>query len=116
MSTIAKLAICGLLIVVLAVPAFAGGVPQKKSSSAIGSVYGAGVSAAEQTEGAVSGCLKSCFSLFNPCLDIVKCCSKVVLLPIEKPFDYVEGKLTGQKQAAKKASKIPEPKKPEIPK
>jgi hypothetical protein len=115
MSTIAKLAICGLLVLALSVPAFADGVPQKKSSSAIGKVRDAGISAAVQTEGIVSGCLKNCFSLFNPCLDIVKSCTKVVLTPIEKPFEYVESKLYAPKQA-KRTTKVPEPKKPEVPK
>lgn len=116
MSTVAKLAICGLLIAALAVPAFAGGVPQKKSSSALGSVRDAGISAVAQTEGILTGCLKNCFSLFNPCLDFVKGCTKVVMTPIEKPFEYVESRISGGKQAAKKTPKIPEPKKPEIPK
>jgi hypothetical protein len=115
MSKIAKLAVCGLLIVALAVPALADGVPQKKASSVLGKMGQAGTSALEQTEGLVSGCLKNTFCLFNPCLDFVKGCTSIVLAPIEKPFDYLEAKLTKPKQA-KKVSKVPEPKKPEIPK
>jgi hypothetical protein len=116
MSTIAKLTVCGLLILALAVPAFAGGVPQKKSASTMGKVYDTGVSAVEQTEGIISGCLKNCFSLFNPCLDVVKRCTNVALAPIEMPFSYVEGKLSQPSKATKKAAKIPEPKNTDTPK
>jgi hypothetical protein len=115
MSTIAKLAVCGLLIVALAVPAFADGVPHKKASSVLGKMHQAGTTALVQTEGLVSGCLKNTFCLFNPCLDFVKGCTNIVLAPIEKPFDYLEAKLSKPKQA-KKASKVSEPKKQETPK
>ena len=41
-------------------------------------------------EDILNRCLKSTFSLFNPCLDVVKTCTDVALKPLNYPFDYVE--------------------------
>ncbi len=41
-------------------------------------------------EDILNRCLKSTFSLFNPCLDVVKTCADVALKPLNYPFDYVE--------------------------
>ncbi len=112
MNTIAKLAICGLLVGALAMPAFADGVPHKRPSSPFVKMHQAGTAALVKTEGLVSGCLKRTFSLFNPCLDFVKGCTDVVMAPIERPFDYLEAKLSKPRQV-KKVSKVPESKKSE---
>jgi hypothetical protein len=110
MNKMAKITICGLLIVALAIPAFAGGAPDKRStvSKVSGKVYKGGANMLARTEGLVSGCLKNCFSFFNPCLDVVKGCTNVVLSPIEKPFAYAED--AWAKRGKKVAPKVPAPK------
>jgi hypothetical protein len=117
MSKIAKITLCALLIVALAIPAFAGGAPEKRStaSKVKGAIYEGGATALETTEGLLTGCLRRTFSLFNPCLDFVKGCATVALMPIEKPLDYVEKAAFKPRHAKKAAAKIPEPQKPEIP-
>jgi hypothetical protein len=117
MNKIAKVMLCALLIVALAVPAFAGGAPGKRSaaSKVKGAIYEGGATALGTTEGLVTGCLRRTFSLFNPCLDFVKGCATVALMPIERPLDYVEKAAFGPRHAKKAAAKIPEPRKPEIP-
>jgi hypothetical protein len=87
-----------LLLAVWASPVLAAGHQTKKSikstaANVAGTVYQGGVSLAERTEGLVSGCLKTTFSFFNPCLDVVKGCSTIVMSPIEKPLDYLESKV-----------------------
>lgn len=116
MNKMAKITICGMLIVALAIPAFAGGAPDKRStaSKVSGKVYKAGADVLDRSERLVSGCLKNCFSFFNPCLDLVKGCTNVVLAPVEKPFAYVED--AWAKRGKKVAPRVPAPKKPEIPK
>ncbi|HMK36004.1 MAG TPA: hypothetical protein VK463_13105 [Desulfomonilaceae bacterium] len=116
-----RIALCGLLIVAVAIPAFAGGSPDSKAKSSkvakIGdTVYQGGAQVLERTEGLFTGCLRNTFSLFNPCLDFVKGCSKVVFAPIEKPLDYLESAYYKRTSRAKGAAPVPEPKKPEIPK
>jgi hypothetical protein len=116
MNKMAKITICGLLIVALAIPAFAGGAPDKRSpvTKVSGKIYKTGADIADRGERLVSGCLKNCFSFFNPCLDIVKSCTNVVLSPIEKPFAYAED--AWAKRGKRVAPKVPAPKKPELPK
>lgn len=116
MNKMAKITICGLLIVALAIPAFAGGAPDKRStvSKVSGKIYKGGADIADRTERLFSGCLKNCFSFFNPCLDMVKGCTNVVLSPIEKPFAYAED--AWAKRGKKVAPKVPAPTKPELPK
>lgn len=117
MSKIARIALCALLVVALAVPAFANGVSKKRSttSKVTGAIYRGGATALEGTEGLLSGCLKRTFSLFNPCLDFVKGCANIAVMPIEKPLAYVEKVAFKPRHARKAAAKIPEPQKPEIP-
>jgi len=116
MNKMAKITICGLLIVALAIPAFAGGAPDKRSavSKVSGKVYKGGADMLDRTERLFSGCLKNCFSFFNPCLDLVKGCTNVVLSPVEKPFAYVEN--AWAKRGKRVAPKVPAPQKPELPK
>jgi len=117
MSKIAKITLCALLVLALAIPAFANGAPEKRSSASkvTGAIYKGSAKALESTEGLVTGCLRRTFSLFNPCLDFVKGCATVAFMPIEKPLDYIEKAAFKPRQAKKAAPKIPEPKKPEIP-
>jgi hypothetical protein len=118
MSKIAKITLCALLIVALAIPALAGGAPGKRStaSKVKGAIYKGGATALETTEGVVTGCLRRTFSLFNPCLDFVKGCATVALMPIEKPLDFVEKAAFKPRHVRKAAAKkIPVPQKPEIP-
>jgi len=109
-------AICGLLIICLALPAAAGGPPEKRStvSKVTGTIYKGGAGVLDRSERLLSGCLKNCFGFFNPCLDVVKSCTNVVMAPIEKPFAYVED--AWAKRGKKPAPKVPAPKKPELPK
>lgn len=111
MARIVIISICVLLLVALAAPAFSNG-----KGSVAGKAYARGVSAVETVETAFSGCLKSVFSLCNPCLDLVKGCANVALIPIEAPFNLISGKpaLGGPPRA--QAPKVPIPKKPEMPK
>ncbi len=116
MITFVRTVVCGILILALALPAFANGGAKVKGTSVFGEIGKTGTLVVEQTEGIVTGCLKNCFSLFNPCLDFVKGCTSIVLAPIERPFDYVESKLSKPKAAKKAAKSVPDPKKPELPK
>ncbi len=69
----------------------------------------------QRTEGIINRCLKSTFSLFNPCLDAVKMCTDVALKPLNYPFDYVEQKIDKPKVVNKRVE-IPAPQKPVMPK
>jgi hypothetical protein len=113
-----KVAICGLLIVAVAIPAIAGGPPSSKAKSAVSnvgkSVYQGGATVLEGAEGLFSGCLRTTFSLFNPCMDAIKGCSTIVFAPIEKPLDYLERAYYKPRKAA--VLRVPEPKKPDMPK
>ncbi len=96
--------IAALLISALAMPAFAGSSRAKGVSSTGTKIYNGGAAIASQTEGLVSGCLKTVFCLFNPCLDVVKGCTNVVLGPIDRSFAYAERSLykTSRVKPAKK--------------
>lgn len=109
--TIAIIA-CGCLIAALAVPAFANGGPGKGStvSKISGTAYKSGAQVLDKTGGVVNGCLKNAFSLFNPCLDVVKGCTDRVLYPLDKGFSYVET-AASKTWPLKKAPKAPAPKK-----
>ena len=85
--------IAALLISTLAVPAFAGTARDSGWSSATTKIYNGGATVVSQTEGVFSGCLKTVFCLFNPCLDVVKGCTNVVLNPIDRSFAYAEQSL-----------------------
>ncbi len=122
MFRIIQIALCAVLISLLGLPALAGGKPVCKpqpsmAANVTGTVYNTGAGLVERTEGLVSGCLRSTFSFFNPCLDLVKGCTTRVLAPIEKPFEYAEDwanqRMGAKKQAAVKAHQT---KKPETPK
>jgi hypothetical protein len=110
-----SLALCGLLVVALTLPVYANGASGKRStvSKVTGTIYKGGASVLDRSERLVSGCLKNCFSFFNPCLDLVKGCTNVVMAPIEKPFAYVEN--AWAKRGQKAAPRVPAPKKPELP-
>jgi hypothetical protein len=117
MDRILKIGVCLTLIVVLACPVIASTKAGKESklSNLTSTVYDGGAKALDRTEGILSQCLKSTFSLFNPCLDVVKMCTDVALKPLNYPFDYVEKRIYKPK-AQKKRVEIPTPEKPEMPK
>ncbi len=96
MYKLIKIAVCFVLISLLAVPAFSAGKTVDRTrpniiSNVAETVYDTSAGVVEKTEGLFSGCLKTTFSFFNPCLDLVKGCTTVVLAPIQKPIDYTEG-------------------------
>jgi hypothetical protein len=112
MSKSLRIVICGLLIVGLAAPAFADGQRSKRGhASFTSSVCAGGAHMADKTAGLFTGCLHRTFSFFNPCLDLVKGCTSIVLAPVEKPFDYMENALACRWCSAK-APKVPAAKKP----
>lgn len=113
-----RMALCVSLIVALAIPAFAAAKGPNKSftSDMAGSVYDTGANMVDRADGFVNSALKRTFSLFNPCLDIIKFCSDTAFAPIQKPIDYVEGKIYKKKPAHKKAVGVPAPLKPVMPK
>lgn len=121
MSKIAKIALCALLVVALAIPAFADSAAQKQSTGprvadkVSDAVYKGSISAFQTTEGLLSGCLKKTFGLFNPCLDLAKITAEIALIPVEKPMEYFESAVLTPRPAKKAAAKVPEPQKPEIP-
>ena len=118
MSKTPMITVCALLIVALAVPAIAGSSSCKEGSldAVAHRVYKGGTAIAVDTEAHLTGCLRNVFGLFNPCLDLVKGCTDVVLAPVEKPFAFMARAVDKPKRAKRKAAqKIPVPQKPKIP-
>lgn len=96
MNKIAKITFCVLLIAAMAVPALANGTSKRSTvSKATHRVYSGAATVVAGTESLLTGCLRTTFSLFNPCLDVVKGCTSRVLAPVERPFAYVENKICG---------------------
>ncbi len=93
MITRVSIPIALLLTVILIIPALADGTGKIRSTArgVAGSVYQSGATALDQTETAVTACLTRTFKLFNPCLDLVKGCTSMVLAPIQGPLDYCAG-------------------------
>ncbi len=118
MFKILRMALCVSLMIALAAPAFAAAKGPNKSftSDMVGSVYDTSANVVDRADGIVNSCLKRTFSLFNPCLDAIKFCSDIAFTPIQKPIDYVEGKIYKTKPVAKKAVGVPAPLKPVMPK
>ncbi len=119
MSKMPVIVLCCLLIVALAAPVFANGTKAKTGALAAvpGKVYrGTGRYLAE-TESHMTEILRNTFGLFNPCLDLVKGCTSLVMYPIEAPFDWMARRSAPTKAIkVKGAQEVPVPKKPEIPK
>lgn len=109
MNHMMRICMCILLVVAVATPALSG-----NGTSTLGKIYKESASLGEQVEGAFSGCLKRTFSLFNPCLDLVKGCTSIALIPIEAPFNLVS-RIACPSPVQKQAPKVPMPKKPELP-
>jgi len=105
--TVVVVALCLLLAPALATAGQDTGDYLKKLP---GKVYKGSVTVLDRTEDIFSGVLKRAFGFFNPCLDLVKGCTNVVMKPIEKPLNYVERMTLGKKPAG--SGKIPGPKKP----
>ena len=113
MNRTVTMCVCLILVAALTIPAFAGKAYSRRS--AVDKVYGGGVMVVEKTEGLLTGILKNTFKLFNPCLDVVKGCTNIVLAPVDVPFNMLS-KATSKPRKARKSSKEPLPKKPELPK
>jgi hypothetical protein len=84
-------------------------------SNIAGTVYKGGVNCLERTEGLVTGCLKNTFSLFNPCLDVVKVATNIAFYPLDRSVGYVENCLC-RPAAATKATQATAPSKTKTPK
>jgi hypothetical protein len=99
--------ICLCLIVAMACVAFANGARERSTVSRAGVAFYKGGSHILDTGGMlVNGCLKTTFSLFNPCLDLVKGCTTRVLSPLDKGFAYAE-KTVAKQWPKKKTVKAP---------
>ncbi|MGC8602239.1 MAG: hypothetical protein ACP5VS_00975 [Desulfomonilaceae bacterium] len=116
MDRILKIGVCLTLMLVLSCPAIvsARGGAKSKISQFTTNIYNKGSKALDRTGGVLDNCLKSTFSLFNPCLDVIKMCSDVAFKPLNYPFDYIEKRIYKLK-TVKKRIEIPVPEKPEIP-
>ena len=122
MTKTATIALCGLLVLALSLPPVAsaagdGGSATDQVKKAAKTAYRGGVNVADKAEGLFSGCFRTCFSLCNPCLDLIKGCAGYAILPIEVPFSFVEKKAYSYmgkpkaKPAVKKApADVPAPK------
>lgn len=94
------------LVLALALPAMASGkaaAPKSTAAKISNAVYDGGATALDTAEGVFSGCLRRCFGFFNPCLDIVKGCTGIVMLPIERPLSYFD---KGSAETAAKPYKV----------
>jgi len=110
--------VCILVMVALAAPVLANGVPSKQGavSKFTGKVLKTGCNVLQETEGHLTGCLRHTFGLFNPCLDLIKGCAGTALSPIDKAAGYVSKVAVRPKAASKKGTPdIPVPKKPSMP-
>ncbi len=98
-----------LLILTLTIPALADDTRQKSSGArrVASSIYHGGASVIDLTEGAISSCLKRTFSVFNPCLDMIKGCTTRVLTPIQAPIDYFAGVTTKPKPTRARTRRKP---------
>ncbi|MGC8659910.1 MAG: hypothetical protein ACP5U1_12635 [Desulfomonilaceae bacterium] len=116
MDRILKIGVCLSLFVILSFPTIvlAKNTVRSKLSNLTTTVYHKGAKALDKTEGVIDTCLKSTFSLFNPCLDVIKMCSDVAFKPINYPFDYIEKRIY-KPRLVKKRMEIPAPQKPEMP-
>ena len=104
--------ICVCLIVAVACFAFANGSQERSSVSRVGGAFYKGGSQVLDRSGMlVNTCLKTTFSLFNPCLDFVKGCTDRVLSPFDKGFAYAE-KSVAKQWPKKKTVQAPQAGKP----
>lgn len=54
----------------------------------------------------------ACFSLFNPCLDLIKSCAGLVMTPLEYPFDAIDGMVGSSAKPARSKNAKCQPAKP----
>src|SRR5271157_2372126 len=100
--------VCGCLIAAVASVALANGAPERSTVSRVGGTFYKGGSQILDRSGMlVNSCLKTTFSLFNPCLDFVKGCTTRVLSPLDKGFAYAENAVARQ-LPKRKTVKAPE--------
>jgi len=100
--------ICVCLIAAIACVAFANGAPERSTVSRAGvAFYKGGSQILDRGGMLVNSCLKTTFSLCNPCLDFVKGCTTRVLSPLDKGFAYAENTVAKQ-WPKKKTVKAPQ--------
>ena len=88
---------CVCLIAAVACVASANGARERSTVSRAGvAFYKGGSHILDRGGMLVNTCLKTSFSLFNPCLDFVKGCTTRVLSPIDKGFAYAENTVARQ--------------------
>ena len=111
------IAVCALLIAALTVPVYAGkSTIGSKAHKVSNTIYYKGKTYVTDTEAHLTDMFRNAFALFNPCLDMIKGCTSVCLYPIEKPLEMIDQATSKGKRVRKaKAHKIPQPKKPELP-
>jgi hypothetical protein len=117
------LALCAVISVFfLASPILAGNAPEtglslSKVSKFGGQVSDGGKAYLVNTEAHLTGCLRNVFGLFNPCLDMIKGCTSLVLYPIEKPISMISHSFSKPKPGPGKqrAHEVPAPEKPTLP-
>jgi len=109
--------ICVVIALCMAVSAFAGSSKGFSVYKATSNAYNGATTRIAETEGHVTEILRNTFGLFNPCMDLVKGCSRLVFAPLEAPFNYLaRSKAKTKSVRYKKGQQIPVPKKPDIPK
>ncbi len=103
-------ALCGFVILMLAIPAVQANSTTKATDTITKyghKAYRGGATIATNTEKHVTGILRNAFSLFNPCMDLVKGCSNTLFYPL----DYSYKAVVKPKPAAKKVE-TPAPEQP----
>ncbi len=105
---------CAFLIVLPSLVAASSG--QSGSFAAVSKfgnqIYSGGSTVLNRGEDLLSGCLKTTFSIFNPCLDLIKGTTGVILAPIERPRAVWDA--IAKKTKALRGNSIPMPKKPTL--
>ncbi len=110
MNKIVFAALCAFLIVALAIPVVQANSTTKATDTVTKyghKAYRGGATIATNTEKHVTGILRNAFSLFNPCMDLVKSCSNTLFYPL----DYTYKAVVKSKPAAKKVE-TPAPEQP----
>ncbi|MBM4326780.1 MAG: hypothetical protein FJ118_06410 [Deltaproteobacteria bacterium] len=113
------MAVCVIVAISLAVPvSWADGSLKDVSLRKIpGQAYSKGANIAKETEYHVTEIMRNTFSLFNPCLDLIKGCTGVIMTPLEGPLSIFGKPAPKAKASATKPAetKIPPPEKPALP-
>ena len=113
MNKIGFVFICVVLITLMLIP-----IVEANGSRQAGTLtkysykaYQGGATVVRDTGTHVTEILRNTFALFNPCLDMVKGCSTVVMYPANFTYDMVAGPKYRVKRSVKAANRIPQKKK-----